>query len=343
MKRSIALVLGLSLCVAAYAADPKPAAPAAGQAPKKEEKPKPPAYTTVEQAGPDYKIQGEYGEAEAGKAKFGVQVIALGNGKFRAVIHPGGLPGAGWTGEKGSKIEIDGARAGEQVAFQGKGFTGAIPGDGTAISLKSDKGEAIELKKIERKSPTLGLAPSAGAVVLFDGSNTDKWASGKMDERKLLAASSGPKSKDKFADCTLHVEFLLPFMPTAGGQGRANSGVYLQNRYEVQVLDSFGLAGVDNECGGVYKNASPKVNMCLPPLQWQTYDIEFAAARWDGDKKVKNAVISVKHNGVVIHENLEIKSQTGGGEKESPNPGQLQLQNHGNPVFYRNVWLVEKK
>jgi hypothetical protein len=292
---------------------------------------------TAEEAGPDFKVQGEY-EGEVGAAKLGAQVIALGNGKFRAVFLAGGLPGA--TSDGKTKFAADGKTEDGKTTFgtEGKGYTATIADE--KIAGKTDKGDAFELKKVLRQSTTLGMKPPEGAVVLFDGTSADAWNGGKMDERKLL--NVGVVSKQQFGDCTLHVEFLLPFMPTAGGQGRANSGVYFQNRYEIQVLDSFGLAGADNECGGIYKNAAPRVNMCFPPLSWQTYDIDFTAARWDGANKTANARTTVKHNGVVIHENQEIKGATGGGQKEVPGPGPIQLQNHGNPVFYRNIWVVQK-
>ena len=178
-------------------------------------------------------------------------------------------------------------------------------------------------------------------MVLFDGKSAGEFIGGKMTDDGLLIA--GATSNRKFQNCQLHVEFLLPFMPQARGQGRGNSGCYLQGRYEVQMLDSFGLAGEDNECGGIYSIKRPDVNMCYPPLAWQTYDIDYTAAKYDGGKKVGNAKITVRHNGVVIHKDVELpKSTTAAPVPEGPEPGPIYLQDHGNPVRYRNIWVVEK-
>ena len=110
------------------------------------------------------------------------------------------------------------------------------------------------------------------------------------------------------------------------------------------MLDSFGLAWVDNECGGIYKVAEPRQNLCYPPLRWQTYDIDFTAAKFDGEgNKLAPARITVRHNGFTIHEDLEIPGPTGGARlKDENGPGPIFLQNHGNPVRYRNIWVVKK-
>jgi len=209
----------------------------------------------------------------------------------------------------------------------------------------------FDLTQSERLSPTLGQRPPAGAVVLFDGPNLDAWQAqerGKPVNWKRVAGGAlevagggNIVSKEKFGAHQLHLEFRLPYMPRDFGQARGNSGVYLQSRYEVQVLDSYGLEGADNECGGIYQVARPQVNMCAPPLQWQTYDITFHAAKLDASgRKVTNARITVVHNGVVIHDDLELPKVTGGAVNEQEGqPAGLMLQDHGNPVHFRNIWV----
>jgi len=162
---------------------------------------------------------------------------------------------------------------------------------------------------------------------------------------EVKAGTGSIVTKRKFKDFKLHIEFRTPFMPDARGQGRGNSGVYLQGRYEVQVLDSYGLEGKDNECGGIYKVGAPLVNMCLPPGQWQTYDMTFRAPRFNAaGEKTGNAVVTVKHNGVTIHDERPIPGPTGGAlDNNAAEPGGIYLQDHGNPVQFRNVWVVELK
>ncbi len=284
-------------------------------------------------AGPDFAIQGEYVGQDCA-----AQVVALGAGKFKIIGWGKGLPGAVEGAEK--KVVVDAEWVGEKVTFDGEGWKGEIAGG--QLRGTDTEGNTWELKRVVRESPTLGAKPPAGAIVLFDGTNTDAWVNGKMDERKLLAA--GTKTKQTFGDFTLHAEFRTPFKPMARGQGRGNSGVYLQDRYECQILDSFGLTGEDNEAGGLYKISKPRLNLCFPPLSWQTYDIDFTAARFDAEgRKTQNAKVTARLNGVLVQENVELPKPTGGGRPETAEPGPIQLQGHGNPVFYRNVWVVEKK
>jgi hypothetical protein len=296
-------------------------------------------FTEPDKAGPDFAIQGEYeGKSDRG-VKYGVQVIAEGDGKFTAVLFNGGLPGSGWDGK--NRVRRPGETANGKTLFPGLGSEIA---EGRFVFRKGDPLE-VTLPRILRKSPTLGATPPDGALVLFDGSNPDQWNNGKLVEGNLLSTLGDPRgitSKKSFSDIKkLHVEFRLPFMPYARGQARSNSGVYLTDRYEVQVLDSFGLEGKNNECGGIYSLVAPSVNMCFPPLSWQTYDIQFKAPRFDASgKKTENARITVLHNGVKIHDDVEVKSTTVGAEAGEAAEGPIQLQNHGNPVYYRNIWVV---
>lgn len=304
-----------------------------------------PAYTDAAKAGADFTVQGEYsGELSTknGQLKVGVQVIALGEGKFRAVVYHGGLPGDGW--EKATSeppTSYDGQTTDGVTSFAGEKGRGEIK-NGVLTVSNSSGAKLGDLKKLERKSPTLGAKAPAGAVVLFDGTNTEAWEGGKLTKDGLLEV--GTKTRQSFGSCRMHLEFRSPFMPTAQGQARGNSGVYMQDTYEFQVLDSFGLEGKDNECGGLYSIKAPQLNMCYPPLSWQTYDFDFTAPKFGADgKKTANARVTLKHNGVLIYEDLELPNLTPGGRGKEGATGPLQLQNHGNPVNFRNIWLVETK
>ncbi len=297
-----------------------------------------PVITDPESAGPDYLVQGEYLGA-AGGQRLGCQVIAMGNANFKAVFLPGGLPGDGWDGKM--RVRLDGKTDGASTFFPGLGYNGSIV-DGR-LKGKTDRGVEFSLKKVARRSPTEGAMPPAGARVLFDGSGLEAWEGARMTEDRLLQA--GFRTKDSFTDFTLHLEFRTPFKPLARGQSRGNSGVYILGRYEVQILDSFGLDGLINECGAIYTRRAPDVNMCYPPLSWQTYDIDFQAARYDSTgQKTKNAQITVRHNGVAVHDNVAIPGPTGGANRrpETGTPAPITIQNHGNPVHLRNIWIVPR-
>ncbi len=309
-----------------------------------------PAYADPAQTDDDFPFQGEYaGTLTKGgtSEKYGVQVIALGDGGFDAVGYPGGLPGDGWTPP--TKLRGSGKREGAVVNLTGLDIGGAKRQarikDGS-LTVLDDAGTTLAtFPKVTRKSPTLGQPAPTGAIVIFDGT-------GPADETKTLVdprltadglLMEGVTSQVTHGDATVHIEFRLPYQPKDRGQGRGNSGAYVAGAYEVQMLDSFGLEGKNNECGGIYSVAAPAVNMCLPPLEWQTYDIEFTAPRFEGEKKVKDAVMTVRHNGVLIHENAAIPKITPGGAMKTEQPtGPLHLQNHGNPVRYRNIWVQPK-
>ena len=292
---------------------------------------------------PDFQLQGEYSgtvNTDNGEVKLGVQVIALGDGKFKSLAYLGGLPGDGYSpGDE--TFPGEGELSDGKVKLQGEQASATI-GDGQGVIHDLNGTPIGKLQRVVRKSPTLGQKPPRDAVVLFDGKSADKFLNGKMTKDGLL--QQGTKSKDTFGDFTLHFEFMLSYMPYARGQGRSNSGVYMQARHEVQVLDSFGLSGEHNECGGIYSVKKPDVNMCYPPLSWQTYDVEFTAAKFGADgKKAANARMTVRHNGVLIHDDVEVpKSTTASPLKEGTEKGPIYIQNHGNPVRFRNIWVVPK-
>lgn len=317
----------------------------------------------------DFKVQGEYAGGDSSGNNIGCQVIALGNGRFQAVVYPGGLPGDGWNGK--DKFLLDGKTDGEKTTFKpvtGKRqylaqspdqfsatskmplaehkYEAAIGGEKLIVADEAN-GKMWALSKKTRQSPSLGMKAPEGALVLFDGNNKEQWNGGRLDEKTKLLNTDGKDitTKKKFNNYTMHVEFLLPYRPDARGQGRGNSGFYQVDMYEAQILDSFGLDGKNNECGGIYTKLDPKVNMCLPPLQWQSYDVDFTNAEAGADGKVsKNARITLKHNGMVILDNAEIKGKTGGAREEPEGtPGVIRLQGHGNPLQFRNIWIVEKK
>ena len=294
----------------------------------------------VAKAGPDFQVQGEYLGTCAGKP-LAAQVIAHGGGVFLAVFEPGGFPGDGWDGA--TRIEVEGKGGDGKAAFGDK-YKGAISAG--AFTGTDAAGAAFTLKKVNRVSPTSGLKPPAGAVVLFDGSGMDAWNTTKietLDGEKVLAY--GAETKKKYTSYQLHVEFREPFKPYGRGQDRGNSGIYIHHTYEVQVLDSFGLKPDNNDIGSLYTVIPPLVNACYPPLSWQTYDIDWQGPGFDAaGAKTRNAVLTVKLNGVLVQDKIEVKSGTGANKKkeETPQGGPLWLQDHHNPVYFRNIWLVEK-
>lgn len=276
-------------------------------------------------ARPDFLLQGEYVGAKDGKP-IGLQAADLDDGQFHVLTYAGGLPGEGWDGET---IQAD--------LLNREQLHSVIGG----------------LKRIERKSPTLGKKAPEGARVIFDGKKSDQ-VDGKIEGGFLW---DGSKTTQPAKDFTLHVEFRLPYKPSRelSSQDRGNSGIYIFDNYETQVIDTFGLDFTPENnklplkslptqwCACFYKFKTPDVPMAFPPLQWQTYDIHFTAPRFENGEKVKNARITVVHNGVIVHDDVEMPKGTGAGGNRPEKPqGIINFQGHGNPVAFRNVWLLEK-
>lgn len=301
------------------------------------------ASPSIESNRVDLAAQGEYrGWQQTNRSSrslqpIGLQVIARGDGKFEATKYVGGLPGERRYRPK--RYLLEGRRAGEFVELIGENFDILLEG-GAAVVLDKEARVAGELTRVERISPTLGLQAPPDAIVLFSNGEASRLMNPRISEDGYLLA--GTQTTEPYQHFRMHAEFRLPFRPEANGQERGNSGFYLQSRYEVQVLDSFGLAGLNNECGALYKQRAPDLNMCFPPMQWQTYDIDFRAPVIGADgQKRENARISVWHNGTLIHDDVEIISKTGAGQPEGRNPLPTKIQDHGNPVEFRNLWLVE--
>ena len=322
-------------------------------APKKK-KPAPPKKVTPPVTDPEKvdKYTGEYTGSFVVDGKKGdglAQIIAEKDGQYRAVLMRGL-----WKTAKDIKqvrIELTGkADKDGNIQLEGGGWTGTLVGRKTLVA-KCDKG-SFDGKWTVRKSPTLCAKPPKGAIVLLPFEpgkkpSMDEWTNKGWPARSNGAMRVGRGSNftvRKFGSMKLHIEWRCPYEPHRRGQGRGNSGVYTQKRYEVQVLESFGLASKSNDAGSIYRVANTKINASLPPLQWQTYDIEFQSAVVGADGKVKTPpMLTVSHNGIEIHKNQVLPSKTTAAAASGITPkDSLMLQDHGNKVEYRNIWIVEK-
>lgn len=254
---------------------------------------------------------------------------------------------------EGATIEVYASRSGFEAMIGSRSggyrWHGHIK-DGQ-LTAASAYGMRFELNKVVRKSPKEGLEPPAGAVVLLpyeQGTKPDlsAWTNQEwkaLDNGAMQVNKGSTRTKESFGDIKhLHLEFWLPLEPLNRGQGRCNSGVFLNDQYEVQILDSFGVVETSGDCGGLYNLKRPDVNASLPPMTWQTYDIEFHAPRIKSDGAVREQPrITVYLNGVKIHDNVAIPHPTANPNADSRPVGPIQLQDHGHPIQFRNIWLVK--
>ena len=301
-----------------------------------------PAFVEPPKGDPDFALMGEFvGEItpeEGKKEQLGLQLRALGDGAFDAQSFLGGLPGQ--DKHKPEAFRMIGQRSDDFVVLSGGPWVLIVEKE--HCLLVDRKGNKIgKLNRLHRKSPTMGALPPKDSVVLFDGSNVDQFSNAQMTKDGLLM--QGADLVPMFQDFNMHVEFRIPYMPKADGQSRGNSGLYLQSRYECQVLDSFGLDRLYNGLGSLYTFKAPDVNMAFPPLSWQTYDLQFTAPRWAADgSKVRNAHITSWVNGVKVQDNVDLPNKTGAGKQEEPTLLPIRFQDHGDPVRFRNIWLVDR-
>lgn len=218
--------------------------------------------------------------------------------------------------------------------------------------------EATEVWSPEARvvTPAKNNAPPSDAIILFDGKNLEEWASISnntnaewkvADDCMTVEKGKGNiKTKREFGDIQLHIEWRSPAVVESKGQGRGNSGVFFQQRYEVQVLDNYNNKTYSNgQAGSIYKQHIPLVNACKKPGEWQTYDIIYTAPKFNKDGiKVSSAFLTVIHNGVLVQNHVEVKGTTeyiGQPKNVAHGKASIMLQDHSNPVSYRNIWVRE--
>lgn len=309
------------------------------EVPKTDEAPSDVAFSYPEEF-----VQGEYAGSMLVDGRwqtYGLQVVARSSGKYSAKLFSGGLPS-----EKNLRpypTELEGQAQENHLSLKSIGglkFEFLASPVYQFVQYDSQRKIMAQLLRIQRYSTTLGLAPPADAVVLFRDGQIRELTNASLSPAGNLAI--GATTNFPVEDFRLHVEFRLPFQAEKSNQDRGNSGIYIQRRYELQILDSFGEPPLENNAGSIYKRIAPLGNMSLPPLSWQTYDIWFTAARWAPDgKKIANARVTLQHNGIVVHDNTEIPGKTGAGWAEGPEPQAILFQDHRDPVEFRNVWLVK--
>lgn len=298
-------------------------------------------------------LQGVAGRRQA----IEVRVVACGQGAYKAFLRQPWGEGKAADAAKAVQAELDGKMEGDVLRFSGKAADAVWTASYADGALRGTCGPGaggqevtFQAKRVLRKPSTLGAKAPPGAVVLLDGKDFSELVKKPLrggaeqpwkltnDGGSIEVPKGGMNSKRRFGGSfRLHVEFKIPLMPKARGQGRGNSGVYLPNGDEIQVLDSFGMTTYKGGgCGGLYAYKNPDTFdqfslASLPPLEWQTYDVEYRVQKKDG-KLVGKPRVTVYHNGIKIHGDagLNIPASVGG----------FHFQDHGNPVEYRNIWVL---
>jgi len=232
------------------------------------------------------------------------------------------------------------------VAFAQDGYTDTpfLPGNKWRVH---DKFRPRPPVVAPRPYDGIPVPPPADALVLFDGKNTDQWTQPwKIEDGAMVVTpkTGSNSTKQAFGSFQLHLEFATPNPAKGAGQGRGNSGVIIAERYEIQVLDSYEAETyADGQCAAVYGQYPPLVNASRKPGEWQTYDIFFTAPKFAPDGKLESpAYVTVIHNGILVHNHREILwpvAHKNTNQYKAHGPAPIQLQDHGNPVRYRNIWI----
>lgn len=241
------------------------------------------------------------------------------------------------------KLNLAGPAAGDKAELEGKNAKAVVTAE--AMTVESKAG-TFALKRIERKSPALLARPPEGAIVLLayekgkapclDAWTNKKWKALDDGSMRVTPGSGNSLTVRRFRNFRLHAEFMVN--PAASG----NSGFYLLDRYEVQVLDTFGRGPAKHGCAAIYQTFPPSADASLPAGQWQTYDITFHAPVMEGKDVKKRPRITVVHNGVTVHDDIEIPHATGNARPRGDAPeGPIVLQDHKSPTRYRNIWIVD--
>ncbi len=320
---------------------------------------------------------GEWALSSGGGGKSLAQIVALGKGEYQAVFtaYDSGeqdsatfrflIAGSTLDGKAVFDTTID---LGEKVGtFDWKANVEKDLFAGTFSNKKNYIG-TLKLKRIEKKPDNVGMKPLPGSIVLFDGTNLDQWTKPEGEPaawdvkegvlsvlpRTGLEGTTGRHlvAKESFGSAQIHLEYRTPFLPEARGQERANSGVFLQGRYEIQIVDSFGQArevnnfgelSDDDSAGAIYKYAAPTENVTLPPGEWQSLDITFLPPNLDAKGEVgKPAEITVVHNGTTIHDRVKVHKRTQNSPvKDYASKAGLILEDGGQAVQFRNIWMVK--
>lgn len=305
---------------------------------------------------PGFQFQGEY----AGEARFapsgepikaGLQIAVYGENIFRGVLYAGGLPGDhinSWeNGYDEMAIELHGEYKDHILHLKAEDSPVSVRKihDHFAV-LDSDLNYLGHLKRVRRESSTSGMRSPEDSILLFSGKEeevSEYWKD--ISEMSYNLLRQGAATREKYGDMRLHLEAKIGFMPLAPSQERTNSGIYIQNRYEVQIIDSFAMLPDMNSNASLYNEVKPEFNPTFPPLDWQTYDVYFRAPRFSGQgEKSENARVTVYLNGFLIIDDAVLEQGTGAGARLEENPSaEFYLQDHTGPVRFRNIWIVEEE